>query len=260
MDSKDFVSIPFLLLRNIGLHNKNTIDLQSKYNLKMNKIFIITTIYLLGALLAFLYYLCTVQHYNSEYIDILNIVLSLGYMTLAIAKGGILLLKRHKLKTIMQDLDEIFPKTANTLNNMNAKLHLSDCTQIAKSFTAAQLIIVWIFNLTPIVESSIRYYIWPGNRIWSFRLPYTTLPFFPYNYDQPVYNIVHYIIQSWIGYMETNVILSLDLFLIGLITQIRMHFEYLNVIMDQMKFNANRSQHIGQFVKKHCKLNRYVSL
>lgn len=260
MDSKHFVAIPFLLLKTIGLHNTNTVNLQYKYNLKISGLFVLTMIYLSCAFFSFIYYLCTVQRYNSEYIDILNILLSLGYMTLAIGKIATLLLKRRKIKRIMQDLDQIFPRTTQTFQHMNVKSYLGECTKIAKWLAIGELSIIWIYNITPIAESFVKFFIWPGNRIWTFRLPFTTLPFFPYNYDHPVYNIIHYAIQSWIGYMETNLILSLDLLLIGLVSQIRMHFEYLNATLERMKFNADDPRNIRICIEKHCKLNRYVSL
>lgn len=257
MDSKDFVAIPFLLLGTIGLHNTNTVNVQYKYNLKISGFFVGTMIYLFCAFFSFIYYLCTVQRYDSEYIDILNILLSLGYMTLAIAKVGTLLLKRRKIRRIMQDLDQIFPRTTSTLQHMNVKSYLGECTKIAKWLAIAELSIIWIYSLMPIAESFVKFFIWPGTRIWTLRLPFTTLPFFPYNYDHPILNIVHYAIQSWIGYMETNLILSLDLFLIGLISQIRMHFEYLNATLERMMCNEDGPHNIGTFIEKHCKLNRY---
>lgn len=260
MDSKDFVSTSFFLLKFSGLRNKNHLDKTINYTLTITPFAIVNILNLLALQIGYIYYLCNTNTYNTTFFEILNICLGLSYLTLVAGKAAILLLKRQKLLNIMQELDEIFPRTRARQREMQADDHLRDNRYYTVLFATLQITAIWIFNLAPLFDAMIKKFIWPRNGVWSVRLPYTNLPFFPFNVIQPTFYTVHYMLQCITSLNNSNIILSMDLFLIGLVSQICMHFDRLSEKLAESKTLSGKEGRcfIANIVKIHNMLNGWV--
>lgn len=165
---------------------------------------------------------------------------------------------RKILKNLMNDLIEIFPNTLKLQNEFELNKYRREITRILIVVAVIFSILVWQYNIIPIIQSCIEYFILNKYEKFNKRLPY--LIKYPFDiYDTKFYIIV-YIHLIFAGYVCSTNILAADILLYTIITQICMHFDYLSMKLETLKINEKQHNHnyLKKYIKHHQKLFRYV--
>lgn len=162
-----------------------------------------------------------------------------------------------QIKAVMDSLGEIYDKM-NAAEKLRFKVSSFKLRRIALFFGYANLSVIWIFNLLPII---MMLKIFLSANVWVKIYPF----FVWWPFESTNYFISTYLYQIYSGQMATFQMLTLDVLYMMILSQIVTHYRHLSDNFNKFIEKASESKSITQqdkeefkyFVEVQLKLNSH---
>lgn len=243
-----FTKLPRAFLKSIGLPSATINNVQNiSYNYLFHASFINLGLCVLGEMI---YFVRALQDFdNFEFIDIVNVIMCIGFILLCYAKTFTILAQSGRMNHLMTDLQAYYPATLEQQNVYNVGLYLDTANQIMRLYTFIQMFMIWCFNLFPFAETLLGY---AADGSWNVDFPY--LIWYPFNsYMRWMFEFL-YASQFWAAYVSATGILAADLLLCGTVMNICMQFDDLKrrfLELQSPRHSREGIEAIKKYVYKH---------
>lgn len=179
-----------------------------------------------------------------------------GFVALSLVKLYTVYLNIDRMTNVMYQLKLLFPTTKMEQKHMDVTKYAKNVKYLMKLFAALYMFLIWTFNLTPIVDTTIRYL---KTGVFTKVLPYFS--YYPLidPFGKKLYPITH-ILQIWAGYFSATSTLASDLLLCSTVGQLAMHFDYLAKCIGELKPHEQSINTIKDFVKRHLIVIKYSNV
>lgn len=190
---------------------------------------------------------------SKSFLKIIEQLSYFGFIFLCILKLTSFLIFRSKLRAIMHELHNLFPKT-NEYHNINSVVkHTKRILFLTKLLSRFFIIFILTFCILPFIETILRY---RKTGVWVREFPYPV--WYPFNaYAKGVFEI-NYIIQVLCSINGVAGYVAVDTLFIVLVLNICMEFEIFH--RDIQNINTGRGtndfQQLRDCIMKHQQLIR----
>lgn len=238
-----FMRIPRKFLATIGIP---TIEKNNRKQFTVNILFYLSFLNLgLCVLGEMIFFVVSLARGQSDYIQSTYLILCIGFILISFAKVIALIAKMDTLHRLLDELSDIFPRTAAEQRDYK----VADCWKqtrwILHSYGFVQIFMIWSFSLVPQV-STITTYLKHG--IWTVDYSYTIwYPIDPYRRG---FFELFYLSQFWAAQVSAMGILSVDVVMCSIVMLICMHFDHLSQSFSNLK--------PGDVLKGNALLKKYV--
>jgi odorant receptor len=148
-----------------------------------------------------------------------------------------------EIKRVMNSLDEIYDKM-NREEKSRFKVFSFKLRRIAIFFGSTNMIVIWLFNLLPIILMLNNYF---SSGIWVFLYPF----FFWWPFKSTDYFISTYLYQVYCGQIATFQMLILDVLYMMIVSQIVTHYRHLGESFNNFITSASESkENMQEYNKK----------
>ena len=253
--ASDFFGITNLVYKIAGWHyNLNSINQKNKFFQEIYYWFLNALyIFIIIQSLAYLFYNIGKPE---KFLDVTEMILVIGFIVMLIIKSYFVVYRNRKFLTEMiDDLDEVIPKTQHLQEKFNIEAYYKRIrlVSIASSLTYSSLLIV--FNIMPILEK-VTGLILGTNVKWE--LPFKF--YFPFDATQDYVYPIMYIYETWLCGKCAVEVLGSDLLFCNITSLVTMRLEMLRreiVEIDAVN-HENSLESLKDFVKVHQNLKKIV--
>lgn len=237
VSSKNFTAIPLIFFNTLGVQPFQVLDANNRpltgrsftTFLAWILFFVGYTNMVLLVLGEIVYFLLTFGQFNN-FVELTEVMLCIGFILLSIVKVATVIGQRQKTNLLISELSRIFPITLSDQSAYNTEDYTKRTVRMMTVYTWLQMMMIWLFNLTPLVDTIIGY-ISAGT--WEMNLPYIIwYPFDPYPRG---WFEVNFVSQIWAGYGSSAGMLATDLLLCGMVMEICMHFDHLSRTLNGLR-------------------------
>lgn len=183
----------------------------------------------------------------------------IGFVALSLIKLLIVFIHRENLLAVIDDLNELFPGTTELQTKYRVEVYMNRTNYLMKYFAILYMILIWIFNLLPIIESYMGY---RKTGIWIRSFPYCI--WYPFDALADGVFEVNYIIQGWAGFNSACSSVAVDVLFCAIISQICMQFKILQYDLLNLDIGGqNAAYDIGSLnkcIEKHEKLIQFSNV
>lgn len=260
VSSKTFKAIPLIFFNTLGVKPFKTLDADNRpitgrsftTFLSWILFFVCYTNMVLLVLGEIVYFMLTFGRLNN-FVELTEVMLCIGFILLSIVKVATVIWQRRKTNFLITELNRIFPITPTDQVAYNANDYSKRTVRIMTVYTWLQMVMIWLFNLNPLVDTIIGY-ISAGT--WEMTLPYIIwYPFDPYPRG---WFELNFLTQIWAGYASSAGMLATDLLLCGMVMEICMHFDHLSRTLLSLRPGVSRIDGNLNFVKDHAILQECI--
>ncbi|XP_036327273.1 odorant receptor 67c-like [Rhagoletis pomonella] len=157
-----------------------------------------------------------------------------GFALNSFMKGGTLWVGRHKLEFVIKGLMARHPKTPEQRHAFRLVPYYQKIIAYNKYLTIWHLGTTSLFNLHPIVSSTVEY-IWRKDKEQGFNYRFPFMMWYYYDEKKPIFYLFSYLMQCCGSYCVSFLFLGADLLLITLVHVVNMHFEYLGRYIEEFQ-------------------------
>lgn len=144
----------------------------------------------------------------------------MGFTALSFVKIMTIKLNETKLTDMLHRLDALFPSTVALQQRYGVYQYNRESQVVMKSFSILYMILIWMFNLLPLV-SMVAGYVSDGT--WHKQLPY--FMWYWYDWHRPGYFAVTFLHQNWGGFVSAVFYLSTDLMFCAIVLLLCLQFD-----------------------------------
>lgn len=243
----------FFSIMGLTLFENDNGKLRSKWFYIKLTYFWIQYIALLLCLIGEIIYFITSLGSFKNFLAMIETTSYIGFVALSLIKLLIIFIHRKKLLAVIDDLNELFPRTIESQVKYKIKIYMKRANYLMKYFAILYMILIWIFNLLPLFESYMHY---RDTGIWIRSFPYRI--WYPFDALADGVFEVNYIIQGWAGFNSASASVAVDVLFCAIISQICMQFEILqydilNLEIDSENLNGEYES-LCKCIQKHEKL------
>lgn len=170
-----------------------------------------------------------------------------GFVVLTMVKLYAVYFNRAKLKEIFKDLQELNDAALEKDNENLSFVRIS--RKMLKIFTVLFIILIWIFNLMPLVKMTTEVL---NNEPFIRQLPYYMS--YPFDVHQPFVYEICYAILTCGAFTDALGILTSDLLLCSFFTFICMQFVNLKIRLEAIINDKTMDEHMKTWIDDHNKL------
>ncbi|XP_049536874.1 odorant receptor 85c-like [Anopheles darlingi] len=156
--------------------------------------------------LEMIYFVLAARSGLANFLQLTALASCTGFSALSVAKIMTIKLHETKLKEMLRELELLFPGTAMLQDHYGVHRYYREGQLVMKSFSVLYMILIWIFNLMPLVSMVIGY---RTERVWHKELPY--FMWYWYDWHQAGYFEITFVQQNWGGFVSAVYNLSTDL-------------------------------------------------
>uniref|UniRef100_A0A3F2ZEI1 Odorant receptor n=1 Tax=Phlebotomus papatasi TaxID=29031 RepID=A0A3F2ZEI1_PHLPP len=252
---RDFVVIPYFLFGTIGLV---PFDPHPGYKIPWFKItwwwasYINHFYCVIGEIV---YFFVAWQDVDKEqiFLEFTALIPCTIFSSISIIKMNMIWYNRKRLTWIVNKLEELFPKSEDDQKEFDVLETRKNAYLIMIYFSASYMILIWTFNLMPLIVSIIDY---ADIGIYNRILPYSI--WYPFNARKGYRFMIMYIQQNWGGFTSMIGILGTDLFFGCFITQLAMQFKalskHLAIITTPRRAKRLRNSRLKEAIERHLLL------
>ncbi|GAB0093737.1 Odorant receptor [Sergentomyia squamirostris] len=249
---REFVVIPYFLFGTIGLV---PFDPHPDYVIPLLKIIwwwssYINHFYCIVGELLYYYFAWRDNILEDIFLEFTALAPCTIFSTISVIKMSMIWHNRHRITRIVNKLEEIFPKTEDEQAEFNTKKTRRSTYLIMVYFSASYMVLIWVFNLMPLITSFISY---AETGIFHRVLPYSI--WYPFNETKRIRYIIIYIQQNWGAFASMIGVLATDLFFGCFITQLSMQFKalskHLAFITTPRRTRRMRNLRIKNAIERH---------
>lgn len=187
-----------------------------------------------------------------------NFIFTLLYILSAVPKIISILNKRLQFKDLLDELNDIVPRSQADQRDYRAVECLKSATRMSTIFAIIQITAI---NYISFSSNIISFFApRPANETWHAMLPYGDA--YPFYKHQPYVFPILFFIQVWEGYICIGIIYAVNFVTYGILIQICMHYEHLAWKLKTFDgLNSDKSvdnRHIIWCISKHNQLNGYL--
>lgn len=190
----------------------------------MDVIFFINMVNMNFVLISEFTYVVLAFKNNSNFLEATMNLSYIGFVFVGDIKIWNIYYRKENLTQIIVDLEAIYPKDSKLQKEYGASYFLRTVNRITFGFAFIHLILIWTYNLYPMVTYLLYDY------LLHWRIVEHTLPYFcyvPWNWHGHWSYYILYISQDFAGYTCMNGQLASDIMLCAAVTQVLMHYQYL---------------------------------
>lgn len=170
-----------------------------------------------------------------------------GFVVLTMVKLSAVYFNRAKLTEIFKDLQELDDASLEKVNENPSFVRISK--EMLKVFTVLFMILIWIFNLMPLVKMTTEVL---NSEPFIRQLPYYLT--YPFDVHQPIVYEICYVILTWGAFTDALGILTSDLLLCSFLTFICMQFVNLKYRLEAIINDKKMDEHMRTWIDDHNKL------
>lgn len=223
IEFEEFTSIPTAFFKTIGVtavHQTNKKTSRTK-QWCLNILFAVSFLNTVLCWLGEITYLC--MHFSaSNFVDLTSLVLCIGFLFLAFVKLGTIIWKHKELKTLVLQLEQMFPQTHEQQMSFETARYAAHAKRLMIVYSWVQMVMIWLFSLYPLADSTINYV---RRDVWKLDFPY--LIWYPFDPYVSGWFVLNYLSQTWAAFFSATAILATDILLCGLVLQMCMHYDRL---------------------------------
>lgn len=157
----------------------------------------------------------------THFVDLTENALCIGFSWLSFAKVGTIVWKRHQISGLVTALHHIFPHTAQQQATFRIATFEQSSKRMATAYASLQMVMIVFFSITPLLGAIVRFALDGG--AWSVDFAYHL--WYPFDaYQRGVFELVN-LFQWCAAYFPAVGIMSTDLLMGGLVSQMCMHFD-----------------------------------
>lgn len=209
-----------------------------------------------GILSLCMYMLVYLEQMN--FVDLCEIALCVGFLSLSFAKVGSVVYHKQNLSILYSELAVIFPQTLKKQEQYHSKTFAKTYNRWANIYAWLQMVMIALYSLMPLLNSMLNFS-WTGE--WN--VDYTFRNWYPFeSYERGIFEIT-YLCQLWSAYYAAVGTMGAVLLLSGLVLQFNMQFKHLANRIREFKPSKGHCHNwavdrvmIEQIVKYHAKLLR----
>lgn len=248
IQSKDFIKIPLNLLITEGLTTKGHLI---GINILFPLIVCTTIINIIGQTHCLI---VSIQNGKSLAFAA-NFIFTLLYITSAISKTISVLIKRLQFRNLLDELEDIIPRSMQNQIEYRISDFLKSATRISMIFAIIQLSSISYISFSSIFISCLKSLF--GLETFHAELPYGDQ--YPFYHRGPVTFPALFFIQSFEGWICIGIIYAINFVTYGILIQISMHYEHLAWKIWRFDGMMNRQEddykHMIWCVEKHNQFN-----
>nr|QXO35951.1 olfactory receptor Or8 [Anopheles melas] len=144
----------------------------------------------------------------------------MGFTALSFVKIMTIKLNETKLTDMLHRLDALFPSTVALQQRYGVYQYNRESQVVMKSFSILYMILIWMFNLLPLVSMVAGY---ASDGTWHKQLPY--FMWYWYDWHRPGYFAVTFLHQNWGGFVSAVFYLSTDLMFCAIVLLLCLQFD-----------------------------------
>lgn len=174
-----------------------------------------------------------------------------GYEGMSLIKLLVFFIFRRKFWKIIDELNELYPKTAEAQEKYKVGNHMTHTLLITKIFSRICMAFIAAFNILPFLESLLQY---RAEKNWTKRFTYPV--WYPFNaYTTGVFEI-NYFLQVLCAFNGVSGLVAVDTLSCVIILQICMQFKILQQDIENIKVQNNNEDYkeLCGCIEKHQKL------
>ncbi|XP_058448847.1 odorant receptor 85b-like [Malaya genurostris] len=179
----------------------------------------------------------------ANFLELTALAPCMGFTGLSIVKIMTIKWNEAKLNRILDKLNELFPKTVHEQERYRTYQYNLESQVVMKSFSILYMILIWIFNLLPLLSMLVKYL---SDGVLEKELPY----FMVYWYDRnkPGYYEITFLHQNWGGFDAAAFNLCTDLMFCAIILLICLQFD---ILAHRLRHSKNDYQELVSCVQLH---------
>ncbi|XP_034663388.1 odorant receptor 85b-like [Drosophila subobscura] len=202
----------------------------------------------------FIYFYLAIAEGNL--LEAVTVMSYIGFITVGLTKIFFIKWKKPALSALVQELEDLFPRGKVQEAKFKLEEYLGSCSRISFNYGLLYFILIWTFNLYPIMEL-IVFEKWLMVREVGKMLPY--LLYIPWKWDDNWTYYMLLVALNIAGYTSASAQISTDLLLCSVATQVVMHFDYLARSMENHNLSGDwpeDSRFICEVVRYHERILR----
>ncbi|XP_058825003.1 odorant receptor 85b-like [Topomyia yanbarensis] len=156
----------------------------------------------------------------TNFLELTALAPCIGFTALSIVKIMTIKLNETKLNGILDRLNEIFPRTHLEQERYRTYQYNLESQVVMKSFSVLYMILIWIFNLLPLVSMLVKYL---TSGVLEKELPY--FMWYWYDWNKEGYYEITFFHQNWGAFDSAVYNLCTDLMFCAIILLICLQFD-----------------------------------
>ncbi|KAM8705876.1 hypothetical protein ACLKA7_010211 [Drosophila subpalustris] len=187
-------------------------------------------------------------------VEAIMVMSYIGFIFVGMSKMAFVWWKKTALNGIMQELEEIFPRSKDDQSAYQLDRYLESCSRLSFNFSLLYSVLIWTYNLFNIAEYLV-YELWLQTRVVDLTLPY--MMYIPWNYAGNWSYYVLLVAQIFAGLTSAAGQVSSDLLLCAVATLIIMHFDFLSRTIESKQLSGDwskDSKFLSDMVQYHERL------
>uniref|UniRef100_A0A182QWX8 Odorant receptor n=1 Tax=Anopheles farauti TaxID=69004 RepID=A0A182QWX8_9DIPT len=165
-------------------------------------------------------YFVTAAGNFTNFLQLTALAPCMGFTALSFVKIMTIKLNETKLTEMLHRLDALFPKTAALQERYGVFQYNRESQLVMKSFSILYMILIWMFNLLPLVSMVVGYF---ADGMWHKQLPY--FMWYWYDWHRPGYFELTFLHQNWGGFVSAVYYLSTDLMFCAIVLLLCLQFD-----------------------------------
>lgn len=194
----------------------------------------------------------TMMTNNDDYAKIVESFIYINFPVITHSKLLAIYNRRNTFQSLVNELDELFPKTNLQQKDMNVNEYVKHTNLLLKTFTFFYFLTSISFTVSPFIETYSNYFRF---HIWNPKLPYHV--WVPYDkYTRGVYEL-NYIVQAYLIIIVIVATLAVDILFCSLCSHICFQFEKLQKdIVNVISCDNEITVKVHKIVEMHEKLHQ----
>lgn len=243
----ELTSLTFKIYRYLGW---NPIDEHPTFG---EKLFFLVAMFYAGV--------CVVQeviyfvlHFGGEnsFLSLTNVAPCIGFSTLTLVKVSSIYPNRKKVTRIFKRLENLCIQ-ATYGEEIEKTIKTSEA--MMKVHTVDYIVLIWMFNLMPIVVIIIYYFFIDGS--YHKNMPY--FMWYPWDFLQPLVYEICYLVVMWGAFVCAIGILTTDLMFCLIVTLLNMQFSYLGTEIKRIVAEKDPVKSLREWINHHNEILNLVA-
>lgn len=194
-----------------------------------------------------------IQHFggSNSFLSLTNVAPCIGFSTLTLVKVSAIYLNRKTVRRIFKRLKSLCLRSSY---GKEIERTIKRSEAMMKVLSVAYIILIWCFNLMPIVVIIIYYYI---DGSYHKNMPY--FMWYPWDFLQPFVYEICYLVVMWGAFVCAIGILSTDLMFCMIVTFLNMQFSVLGSEIKGIVAMRDAKGCLRKWIDHHNELLEFVN-